>query len=254
MTKRFVLITGVTSGIGREFAIQLSEKGYSIIGIGRREDRLKELENILASDYTYRVCDITSDFDIVLRLFSKYDIEIVINNAGFGYSGEFSEIDESIELKMIETNIVAMHRLAKASIEYFLKKGSGYLLNVSSSAGLFPAGPYMATYYATKAYVSSLSTAIAAELSERDKKRIFVGQLCPGPVDTEFNSVANVKFSLKGISADKCVAYAIRKMLKGKEIIVPGFIMRTGIFMTRFIPRKLAARLTGMQQKRKMGE
>ena len=133
------------------------------------------------------------------------------------------------------------------------KENHGYILNVASSAGLLPAGPYMATYYATKAYVSSLTQAIARELKEMDS-RVYVGALCPGPVDTEFNEVANVEFSLKGITAEYCVAYALRQMAKRQTVIVPTLLMKASTTMGRMAPRSLAVTITAGQQKKKLGK
>jgi short-subunit dehydrogenase len=129
----------------------------------------------------------------------------------------------------------------------------GYLLNVASSAGLLPAGPYMATYYATKAYVASLTRAVAQELKEIGSN-VYVGALCPGPVDTEFNEVANVEFALSGISAKQCVSYAIRQMKRRKTVIVPSLSIRAATTLGRLIPQELCIRITGLQQKRKLGE
>lgn len=120
---------------------------------------------------------------------------------------------------MIDVNIKAVHILTKKFLPDMIARNEGYILNVASVAGLMPAGPYMATYYATKAYVTSFTSAIAEELEK--KSNVYVGSLCPGPVDTEFNQVADVKFNLKGITSEYCVNYALDKMYKRKKIIVP---------------------------------
>ena len=123
-------------------------------------------------------------------------------------------------------------------------------MNVASSAGLFPAGPYMATYYATKAYVTSITQAIARELKEEDSE-IYVGALCPGPVDTELNDVANVEFALKGISAGYCVSYALKQMFdRRKVLIVPTLRMKLAVLGTRFLSRDQVVALTADQQKK----
>ena len=123
-------------------------------------------------------------------------------------------------------------------------------MNVASSAGLIPAGPYMATYYATKAYVVSLTRAIAQELQD-EGSNIYIGALCPGPVNTEFNSVANVEFALRGISPSYCVKYAIRQMKKRKVLIVPTLTIKAATFFGRFIPQSLYIKIAGHQQKKK---
>ena len=121
---------------------------------------------------------------------------------------------------------------------------------MASSAGLIPAGPYMATYYATKAYVTSLTRAVARELKEQ-KSKVYIGCLCPGPVDTEFNDVANVQFALKGISPSYCANYAIDKMKKRKVVIVPSLKMKMAMFGGRLIPDDLYIKIAGHQQKKK---
>jgi Short-chain dehydrogenases of various substrate specificities len=152
---------------------------------------------------------------------------------------------------MIDVNVRAVHILTKLMARYFKEKDSGYLLNTASSAGLFPAGPYMATYYATKAYVTSLTSAVAEELREAGSK-VYVGALCPGPVDTEFNEVANVEFALKGISPKYCAQYAVKQMFKRKEIIIPTFRMKAVVFLQRLGSRHFAVKATAGQQKKKI--
>jgi short-subunit dehydrogenase len=154
---------------------------------------------------------------------------------------------------MMDVNIRAMHILFKKMLQKMQKENGGYILNVASSAGLLPAGPYMSTYYATKAYVSSLTQAVARELKEQGS-RVYVGALCPGPVDTEFNDVANVKFALKGISAEYCVEYALKQMIKRKTVIVPTLAMKASTVAGRIAPRSLSIKVTSGQQKKKLGK
>jgi len=150
---------------------------------------------------------------------------------------------------MIDTNIKAVHILTKLFLQDFILRDKGYILNVSSSAS-FLAGPLMSTYYATKNYVSRLTEAIYEEL-RRKKSNVYVGLLCPGPVDTEFNEVANVKFSLKGQSSEYVAKYAIDKMFKRKLIIIPGFKMKFICSMNKFVPKKLLLKITYNIQKKK---
>jgi hypothetical protein len=182
---------------------------------------------------------------------SDKKIGIFINNAGFGDCGCFLETDEKKELGMVDVNVKAVHLLTKLVLRQMDYQEGGYLLNVASSAGLLPAGPYMATYYATKAYVASLTRAIARELAEIGSN-VYVGALCPGPVDTEFNTVANVEFALPGISAEECVSYAIRQMKRRKVLIVPTFPLKAAATLGRLIPQELCIRITGHQQKKKL--
>jgi len=146
-----------------------------------------------------------------------------------------------------------MHILCKQMLQKMQKENHGYILNVASSAGLLPAGPYMATYYATKSYVTSLTQGIAEELAELGSK-VYVGALCPGPVDTEFNAVANVEFSLNGITPEYCVEYALKQMIKRQVVIVPTLLMKVSTTAGRMVPRKLIVKITSGQQKKKFGK
>ena len=138
----------------------------------------------------------------------------------------------------------------KLMIKKFRKQTYGYLLNVASSAGLFPAGPYMSAYYATKAYVVSLTKGVAKELSE-EHSRVYIGALCPGPVDTEFNQVANAEFSLPGISKKACVLAALRGMKKRKTIITPSVTMKICTKGQKLLPERILLEILSGQQKKK---
>ncbi|WP_026522537.1 SDR family NAD(P)-dependent oxidoreductase [Butyrivibrio sp. VCB2001] len=258
-SKYFVVITGASSGIGMEFAKRFAKEGYSLVLVARRENRLlelsKQLEKVMDSDAKCLVIpkdlgDIQQCKELADRL-EKEPVSIFINNAGFGDCGKFTETDLNKDLDMIDLNIKAMHYFTKRMLRKFSDQGGGYLLNVASSAGLIPAGPFMATYYATKSYVVSLTRAIARELSETGSK-IYIGCLCPGPVDTEFNENANVEFALKGITAEYCANYAVDMMKKRKVVIIPTALMKVAISAGRFIPQNLYIASVSRQQKKKM--
>ena len=257
MGKLIVLEGTDGSGLGAEFAGQLAERGYNLVLVARRKERLQAIRGELEEKWGIRCETIAADLSrkesciTLFGLIKKMNIEIFINNAGFGDCGKFSETEMTKELDMIDVNIRAVHILTKLMVGKFRERNRGYLLNVGSSAGLMPAGPFMATYYATKAYVNSLTRAVADEL-KREGSKVYVGCLCPGPVDTEFNSVANVRFALKGISAEECVKYAIDRMFKKKTVIIPGKVMKAGTFFSRFIPQNMLITITGNQQKRKL--
>ena len=153
---------------------------------------------------------------------------------------------------MIDVNVTAQHVLFKYVLHRMEAEGGGAILNVASSAGLFPAGPYMAGYYATKAYMASLTRAVAEELRQA-KSPVYVSCLCPGPVNTEFNEVADVSFALPGISVQECVDYALRMMERRQTVIVPGREIRAAVFGQRFIPAALTVRVAAAQQKKKNG-
>lgn len=248
------LITGASSGLGREFARVLSEKGYDLILVARRKDRLEELKKELNTKVRIIPIDLSNEtmcYDL-FKIVEDEDIEVLINNAGFGLFGEFSKTDLDTELNMLDLNVKAVHILTKAFLYKFKKENKGYILNVASSAG-FMSGPLMSTYYATKGYVLKLTEAIAYEL-KKEKSNVKVSVLCPGPVDTEFNEVAGVSFSVKPLSSEYVAKCTINKMFKGKTVIVLGFIIKLGIFGLRLIPRKLMLSIVYKIQKKKQGK
>ena len=244
------LVTGASSGIGREIAITLSDMGYDLILVARRKKKLDELKKQLPGKTTVIVSDLSSQA-AVLKLYDKLkkeDIEVVVNNAGFGLFGQFDKTNIDKELDMIDVNIKAVHILTKLFLKDFKDKDSGYILNVASSAG-FLSGPLMATYYATKGYVLKLTEAISEEL-KRDNSNVYIGALCPGPVDTEFNKVAKVKFNMKSMDSHTVAEYAVDQMLKKKTIIIPGFKTKF-VRLAGLLPRKLLLKLTYNFQKKK---
>lgn len=244
------LVTGGSSGIGRDMAIYLSKLGYNVILVSKDENKLKSVSESIKGS-SYYVCDISSKEECI-RLYNKVkseNIELLINNAGFGKFGEFNEINLEDELNMIDVNIKGVHILTKLFLNDFIKRDSGYILNVASSAAFEP-GPLMATYYSTKAYVLRLTTSIYEEL-RRKKSNVHVSVFCPGPVRTNFNNVANVKFEIKSISSDYAAKYAIDKMFKNKLVIIPTFYMKALVFLTRLTPTKLLARIAYNIQNKK---
>ena len=246
------LITGASSGLGREFALVLSELGYDIIAIARREDRLAELKKEIKTNYSYFVCDLsdTKECTVLYEKVKNEDIDIVINNAGFGLIGEFTETELSRELEMIDVNCKALHILTKLFLQKFYRENKGYILNVCSIAAFLP-GPLMATYYATKAYVLSLTRALYEEI-RKDKKNIYVGVLCPGPVATEFSRVSKASFAIKSRKADKVAAYAIKRMLKRKTTVLPGIEIKLSAFASKHLPWKLLVKISCKVQKKKV--
>ena len=179
----------------------------------------------------------------------KENIDILINNAGFGTFGEFTKTDLQTELNMIDTNIKAVHILTKSFLKDMEKRNSGYILNVASSAAFQP-GPLMSTYYATKSYVYQLSEALWYE-QKKKKSKVQISVLCPGPVDTNFNAVAGVKFGVKPLESTYVAKYAIDEMMKGKMLIIPGFTMKCAKFFGRFVSDKFLLRCAYRIQKKK---
>lgn len=244
------LITGASSGIGRDMARYLSGLGYDLIIVARRKELLEELKKELKTNVEIECVDI-SNKENCIALYEKHkDIDILINNAGFGKFGRFEEIPLEQELNMIETNIISIQILTKLYLQEMKRKNKGHILNVASIAGLMPGGPLMATYYATKSYVVSLTNAIRKEL-EIDKSNVKISVLCPGPVKTNFNNVADVKFSLDGLSSEYVAQYAIDKMLRNKSVIIPGITIKLLNIVRRVIPNNIMLYFIYFQQKRK---
>lgn len=257
MKNGYAVVTGASSGIGACFAKRLAAEGYPIVLVARRRERLTSLAKELEARGAQVIIE-TADLshkDECLRLMSALGdkpIGVFINNAGFGDCGRFTETSLDKDLAMIDVNVRAVHILTKLVLRRMKKQGCGYLLNVASSAGLIPAGPYMATYYASKAYVASMTRAVARELKEEGSP-VYIGALCPGPVDTEFNAVANVEFALPGITPEYCANYAIDQMKRRKVVIVPTFTLKAATTLGRFIPQSLYIAIAGHQQKKKLG-
>lgn len=243
------LITGASSGIGLEMAKYLSTLGYDLVIVARNKKRLEEIKknidtNVLIFDYDL------SNIDNCYKLYNDVkneNIDILINNAGFGLFGDYTNSNLDTEMNMVDLNIKALHILTKLFIN---NDSTKYILNVASSAGLMKGGPLMSTYYATKSYVCNYSFALHEEL-RRNKSNKSISVLCPGPVDTNFNNRANVKFSVKSMTPRDVAKYAIDKMFKKKLIIAPGFGVRMGLFFMKFVPLKLLLRITYNFQKKK---
>lgn len=243
------LITGASSGIGRDIARYLSKLGYDLVIVARRKENLEILKKELNTNVEI-VCLDVSEKENCIKLFEEHkDIDILVNNAGFGLFGHFDSTDLEKELSMIDTNVVAVHILTKLYVQEMEKRDSGYILNVASIAG-FMAGPLMATYYATKNYVVSLSRAIRKEL-KKEKSNVKISVLCPGPVRTEFNDVAGVRFCIRGVTSKYVAKYAIDKMLKGKEIILPSFTIKCVKFLSKISPDNLVTEVSYHTQKSK---
>lgn len=243
------LITGASSGIGLDMAKYLAELGYDLVVVARNRDKLLELKNNVNTNvdiYSYDLSVVDNCYKLYDELIDK-KIDIVINNAGYGVFGDYTIDNLEIDLNMIDLNVKCLHILTKLFVN---NKHTKYILNVASSAGLMKGGPLMSGYYATKSYVCNYSLALYEEL-RRNKDNKHISILCPGPVDTNFNKRAHVKFNLKSLSSEYVAKYAIDMMFKNKLIIIPGFTVKLGIFMTRFLPTKLLLKITYNIQKKK---
>lgn len=244
------LITGASSGIGKDMALYLNQIGYDLYLVGRNEDALKEVSSMCnkAKYFVYDLSDINNAYKLYDDV-KDVKIDLLINNAGFGLFGYFNKTDLDRELEMINVNIVSLHILSKLFLKDMVKRNRGKILNVASSAGFF-AGPYLGTYYATKNYVLKLTMAISEEL-KRQNSKVTVSALCPGPVDTGFNKVAGGHFNTSSLTSNYVARVAIDGTMKGKLIIIPSLKMKLGIFFSRFLPYKLQLKILYKIQKGK---
>lgn len=247
------LITGASSGIGLEMAKYLASMKIELILVARSKEKSERLQEQLPTKTTIIVMDLSVEQKVKeLYVITKdKNIDILINNAGFGYCGDFDKDEIATDISMIETNIKAVHILTKAYLRDMIKKDRGYILNVSSSAGFLPGGPLMATYYASKSYIRSLTEAIHYELKQR-KSNVSISCLCPGPVHTNFNRVANVEFKVQAMRASTVAKYAIDELFKKKMLIIPGFKMQCAKFFSRFLSDKVLLMITYRIQHRKI--
>ncbi len=246
------LITGASSGIGYDMAKYLSNLGYDIIVVARRKERLEKLSDECKTKVNI-ICKDLSKVENCIWLYEQLKsekIDLLVNNAGFGLFGDIINTDLNKELEMIDLNIKSVHILTKLFLKDMVSQNNGYILNVASSAAFAP-GPLMATYYSTKSYVFRFTESINEELSQI-KSKVKVSVLCPGPVNTEFNKVANVKFAFKPLSSEYVAKYAVDKTLKGKLIIIPGIQMKFSRFFSKFLPDKLLSYIIYHSQKRKV--
>jgi len=245
--KNVALITGASSGIGKDLAYIHAEKGCDLIIVARREDQLVKLKSELEENHKVSVKIITKDLiapnacqeihDEIKR--EGINIEYLINNAGFGGHGYFHEQDSEYQQDMIDLNVKALTELSRLFLPWMVERNSGRILNVASTAGLVP-GPLQATYFATKAYVVSLSQGIAGELVDTN---VTVTALCPGAVRTEFAEQANLEGTSlfdKAASSRSVAEIGYKAMMKGKLIAINDFSLGIQLqYLIPFMPRKI---------------
>lgn len=245
------LITGASSGIGLAFAQVLAREGYNLILVARSEDKLNSLKQELASQHSIDAVVLVHDLtqtEQVQQLFEQIKqqsltVDVLINNAGYGDYGEFADSDWEKLQGMILLNVLALTHLSRLFLPNMIQRGQGQILNVASTAAFQP-GPMMGVYFATKAYVLSLSEAIAAETQDTG---IQVTCLCPGPTQSNFGQVAGMnKIPAMGkLSNDKfptahtVAEYGYQCLKKGKVVAVHGTLNKILTFTPRLMPRKL---------------
>lgn len=254
------LITGASSGIGKDMAFEFADRGYDLILVARSFDRLKEVKNEIIEKYDkcnvlIMKCDV-SNVESVKNLYNDIqkefgNIDVLVNNAGFGDCGKFYETDLEKDISMINTNILGLHVLTKLFLQDMVKVNKGYILNIASIAGFMP-GPLMATYYSTKAYVVRLTRAIAKELKVVNSK-VRIAAFCPGPVNTDFDKNANVTFSLKGQSSSDVAKIGVNGLFKSNKVVYfSSILIRIVACLAKIMPESFMANQVYRTQKRKL--
>jgi len=246
--KKVALVTGASAGLGVEFARQLSERGHRLVLAARRKERLEELAKELGKARAVSI-DLSKK-DSAAKLLADLEakgetVDLLVNNAGFGLIGRFAELDAKRERQMIDLNIGTLTDLCRAVAPQMIARKSGGILNVASTAAFQP-GPKMAVYFATKAFVLSLSEALHEELKPHGVK---VSCLCPGPTRTEFGEVAgfggNGMFDKVAMNAPEVVKAGLDGLEKNKAVVIPGIINKAGAFSGRFAPRSVVRKIAG---------
>ena len=247
--KRVALVTGASAGLGVEFARQLSKRGHRLVLVARRKDRLEELAKELGNARAVAI-DLSKK-DSAAELLADIEangevVEILVNNAGFGLIGRFAELDATRERQMIDLNVGALTDLCRGVVPGMVARKSGGILNVASTAAFQP-GPNMAVYYATKAFVLSLTEALHEELKPHG---VNVSCLCPGPTRTEFGEVAgasavNNLFDRVAMDSPEVVTAGLDGLDKNKAVVIPGFVNKLTANGGRFAPRSTVRKIAG---------
>lgn len=254
------LITGGSAGIGCELAHQFAAHGHHLVLVARRQDRLEAIAGRIEGKYGVKVATLADDLtdaDCPQRLFDSLNadgitIDYLVNNAGFGLGGEFSETSLERELDMIQVNVTALVHLTKLFMQPMLHRKMGRIMNVASTAAFQP-GPLMSVYFATKAFVQSFSQAIDEELRNTG---VTVTCLCPGPVATEFAEIAGLKetrmFTASVVADAEAVArYGYWAMMHGKRLAIPGMGNKLMVQAERLLPRALVTLAARKVQERR---
>lgn len=249
------LVTGGSSGIGFCLARQLAAHGFRVVLVGRDVERLLQA----ARQICHRggaaeifPCDLAEE-EGCYRLYETYrrrPVSVLINAAGFGVYGDFDAAAAGMEMEMLSVNARAVHLLMKLFLPDMKRRGRGWILNVASSAGLTPGGPYMAAYYATKAYVVSLTRGVAEELRAAHSP-VYVGALCPGPVDTPFFGRAGIRAAVQGADPETVAEAALQGMRRRQTLIVPGISNHLACLAAKLLPGRATLAVNRRIQARK---
>jgi uncharacterized protein len=245
--KKVALVTGASAGLGVEFARQLSKRGHSLVLAARRKERLEELARELGNA---RAVAIDLSKKNAAKLLADIEahgetVDLLVNNAGFGLIGRFAELDTRRQRQMIDLNVGTLTDLCRAVAPEMIERKSGAILNVASTAAFQP-GPKMAVYFATKAFVLSLSEALHEELKPHGIK---VSCLCPGPTRTEFGDVAGFggsgAFDRLAMGAAEVVEAGLNGLERNRAVVITGTINKIGALSTRFAPRSTVRKIAG---------
>ena len=238
--KKWALITGASSGIGRALALEFASRGYNLFLAARNEAALRQVAADCALKFGINTEIHPADLskveavnDLALSA-ARFEIEILVNNAGFGVHGGFAKTELDAELKMLNVQLAAMLKMTKALLPGMMARKSGRILNVASVYSFAPV-PFQAVYSACKAFMSSFSASLGEELKGSG---VTVTVLCPGTTQTEFRARAGIteKNKSAGVSAESVARVAVRETLRGKHLVVPGFSNRLFVFLTRRLP------------------
>jgi len=245
---KVALITGASAGLGVEFARQLSARGHRLVLAARRKDRLETLAKELGNARAIAI-DLSKK-DTAAKLIADVDaageqVDILVNNAGFGLIGRFADLDAKRLRQMIDLNVGTLTDLCRAVAPQMIARKSGGIINVASTAAFQP-GPKMAVYFATKAFVLSLTEALHEELKPHG---VSVTCLCPGPTRTEFGEVAgfggNGMFDRVAMESLEVVKSGLEGLDRNHAVVVPGLVNKIGAASTRFAPRSVVRKIAG---------
>lgn len=246
--KKVALITGASAGLGEEFARQLSKRGHRLVLAARRKDRLEQFAKELGNARAVAI-DLSKK-DAAAKLLADLaaageEVEILVNNAGFGLIGRFAKADARRLRQMIDLNVGALTDLCREVAPRMIARKSGAILNIASTAAFQP-GPNMAVYFATKAFVLSLSEALHEELKPHG---VHVTCLCPGPTRTEFGEVAgfggNSLFDRVAMESPGVVKTGLKALDRNKAVVIAGLVNKIGAVGTRFVPRFAVRKIAG---------